>query len=257
MTELPSSPSHEFCGTVAELGSAVTHRSVGDQVYGLVPFDRDGAAAEYVAVPADRIAIKPTSLSNVEAAALPLPALTAHQALFEHAHLVRGERVLVHGGAGGVGGYALQMAAGAGAEVTVTTVGAADYLKELGAHEVIDVRQAEFFARTGFFDLIVDTVGGETLDRSYDLLRPGGRLVTLQGPPDPHRAAEVDITAILFIVSADTAALTALAALADSGSLRVTIAATFPLYDGRLAYASGAQSGRAPGKTVLTVETAH
>ncbi|MBV9639071.1 MAG: NADP-dependent oxidoreductase [Mycobacteriaceae bacterium] len=249
----PIIPSHEFSGRVAELGSAVTRFGVGDEVYGVVPFDRDGAAADYVAVPADQTAARPTSLTDVEAAALPLPALTAQQALFDHAHLAGGERVLVLGGAGGVGGYAVQLAAAAGADVTATTVGAVDYVEKLGAHQVIDVRNDDFSARTREFDVVIDTVSGDTLDRSYDLLRRGGRLVTLQTPPDQQRAAELGITAIFFVVTTDTAALTNLAALADSGALTVTIAATFPVSDGRAAYASGAQSGRRPGKTVLTV----
>jgi NADPH:quinone reductase-like Zn-dependent oxidoreductase len=249
----PIIPSHEFCGTVAGIGSAVTTLSAGDAVYGLVPFDRDGAAAEYVTVPADQTAAKPTSLSDVEAAALPLSSLTAQQALFDHAHLAAGERVLVHGGAGGVGGYVVQMAAAAGAEVTATTVGATEYVKKLGAQEVIDVRDAGFPERKAVFDVVIDTVSGDTLDRSYELLRPGGRLVTLQTPPNQQRAAELGITAIFFVVTTDTTALTSLAKLAASRDLRVTIAATFPLSQGRAAYASGAQTARQPGKTVLTV----
>jgi NADPH:quinone reductase-like Zn-dependent oxidoreductase len=249
----PIIPSHEFSGVVAEVGGGIDGFTLAQQVYGLVPFDRDGAAADYVAVPADQAAVKPKSLSHIEAAALPLPALTAQQALFDHAHLGAGERVLVHGGAGGVGGYAVQMAAAAGAEVTATSIGAVGYVKELGAHEVIDVRTNDFSTRTGAFDVVLDTVGGDTLDRSYPVLRPGGRLVTLQAPPDQHRVAQLDITAIFFIVTTDTVALTKLAALVDSAGLRVTIAATFPLSEGAAAYTSGARAGRRPGKTVLTV----
>ncbi|WP_375488311.1 zinc-binding dehydrogenase [uncultured Mycobacterium sp.] len=245
--------SHEFSGRVAEIGSADKEFAIGDEVYGLVPFDRDGAAAEYVAVSADHSGAKPLSLSHIEAAALPLPALAAQQALFDHAHLSAGERVLVHGGAGGVGGYLVQMAAAAGAHVTATTRSGLDYVKALGANEVIDVRNDDLSTRTGAFDVVVDTVSGDTLDRSYALLRRGGRLITLQAPPDQRRAAELGITALFFIVTSDTAALTNLAALADSSALRVTIAATFPLSQGAAAYASGAQAGRQPGKTVLTV----
>jgi len=252
----PIIPSHEFCGTIAAIGSAVTNLSAGEAVYGVVPFDRDGAAADYVAVPAGQAAAKPTSLSVVEAAALPLPALTAQQALFNHAQLRAGERVLVQGGAGGVGSYAVQMAAAAGADVTATTVGAVDYVTELGARDVIDVCIGDFPMRKGTFDVVIDTVGGDILDGSYDQLRPGGRLVTLQTPPNQQRAAELGITAIFFIVTTDTTALTSLAELADSSGLRVTIAGTFPLAQGRAAFASGGQTGRRPGKTVLTVKSA-
>lgn len=253
----PIIPSHEFSGSVAEIGSAVREFDIGDEVYGLVPFDRDGAAAEYVAVPADHTGAKPRSLSHVEAAALPLPALTAQQALFDHAHLSAGEHVLVHGGAGGVGGYVVQMAAAAGAHVTATTRGSVDYVKALGATEVIDIRNDDFSTRTRAFDVVIDTVSGDTLDRSYALLRRGGRLITLQSPPDQRRAAQLGITAVFFIVTSDAAALTNLAALAESSALRVTIAATFPLSQGAAAYASGAQAGRQPGKTVLTVRPPH
>ncbi len=252
----PVIPSHEFCGMVASAGDAVRRWSVGDWVYGLIPFDQDGAAAEYVVVPADRTAAKPMSVTAVEAAALPLPALTARQALFTHARLTAGERVLVQGGAGAVGGYAVQLAAAAGADVTATTVGAVDYVKGLGADEVVDISCPGEAGPAGVFDVVIDTVSGETLNRSYELLRPGGRLVTLQTPPDQQRAAERRITAIFFVVTADTAALTELAALVDAGTLRVTVAATFPLSDARTAYASGARTGRAPGKTVLTVRPA-
>jgi NADPH:quinone reductase-like Zn-dependent oxidoreductase len=249
----PIIPSHEFSGGVAEIGSAITEFAIGDEVYGLVPFDRDGAAAEYVAVPADHIGPKPLSLSHIEAAALPLPALTAQQALFDHAQLGVGERVLVHGGAGGVGGYVVQMAAAAGAHVTATIRSGVDYVKALGANEVVDIRNDNLSTGTEAFDVVVDTVGGDTLDRSYALVRPGGRLITLQTPPDQGRAAQLGITAIFFIVTTDTTALTNLAALADASALRITIAATFPLSQGAAAYASGAKAGRQPGKTVLTV----
>ncbi|MET0704095.1 MAG: NADP-dependent oxidoreductase [Mycobacterium sp.] len=249
----PIIPSHEFSGVVSELGAGVTSVAVGTEVYGLVPFDRDGAAADVVAVPADQLAAKPRSLSHLEAAALPLPALTAQQALFEYANLVEGERVLVLGGAGGVGGYAVQMAAAAGAQVTATTVGAVDYVRSLGAAEVIDVRTADFTGLVPPVDCLIDTVSGDTLDRSYGLVRRGGRLVTLQTPPDLDKARQFGVEAMFFVVSTDTRALTRLAELVDTDGLRVTIAATFTLADGRAAYASGATSGRPPGKTVLKV----
>jgi NADPH:quinone reductase-like Zn-dependent oxidoreductase len=249
----PIIPSHEFSGVVRELGSGVTSVAIGTEVYGLVPFDRDGAAADVVAVPADQLAAKPRSLSAIEAAALPLPALTAQQALFEHAKLTEGERVLVLGGAGGVGGYAVQMAAAAGAHVTATTIGAVDYVRSLGAHEVIDVRTRDFTTLVPAFDCVIDTVSGDTLDRSYGLVRRGGRLVTLQTPPDLEKAKHFGVEAMFFVVSTNTAALARLAELVDTDGLRVTIAATFALADGQAAYASGATSGRPPGKTVLTV----
>ena len=239
----PIIPSHEFSGVIPQ---------TGEEVYGLVPFDRDGAAAEYVSVPASQIATKPAHLSHVEAAALPLPALTAQQAL-DRAGVTAGERVLVHGAAGAVGGYATQMAAALGAHVTATAVSGIDYVRELGADTVIDVRTEAFDAEAGAYDVVIDTVSGETLDRSYAVLRRGGHLVTLQTQPDQAQADRYGVTAIFFIVATDSDELAKLARLVDGQGLRVTIARTFPLADGRAAYASRSAPHRKPGKTVLTV----
>jgi NADPH:quinone reductase-like Zn-dependent oxidoreductase len=239
----PIIPSHEFSGVIAQ---------TGDEVYGLVPFDRDGAAAEYVSVPASQIAPKPAHLSHVEAAALPLPALTAQQAL-DRAGVTAGERVLVHGAAGAVGGYATQMASALGAHVTATAVSGIEYVRELGADTVVDVRTEAFDADAAAFDVVIDTVSGDTLDRSYAVLRRGGRLVTLQTPPDQAKADRYGVTAVFFIVATDSDELAKLAHLVDDSRLRVTISRTFPLADGRAAYASRSAPNRKPGKTVLTV----
>ena len=248
----PIIPSHEFSGAVAAVGAGVTDFEVGAAVYGTVPFDRDGAAADFVVVPATHVAAKPRSLTDVEAAALPLPALTAQQALFDHAHARAGDQVLVLGGAGGVGGYAVQLAVFAGADVTATCRGAVDYVRGLGARRVIDVRSADLDTEAGAYDVVIDTIGGQTLDRSYALLRRGGRLVTLQSPPDQAEAGRRGITATFFIVGTDSAQLDRLAEVVDGRGLRVTVAATYPLRDGAAAYASRARD-RGPGKTVLVV----
>lgn len=247
----PIIPSHEFCGEVAALGPGVTGVAVGQLVYGMVPFDRDGAAAEFVAAPRTQIAAKPATLSAVEAAAVPLPALTARQALFDHADVRAGDRVLVLGGAGGVGGYVVQMAAAVGADVTATSRGSAHYVRGLGARRVIDTRTEEFDTSADTYDVVVDTVGGDMLDRAYAVVRRGGRLISLQIPPDQAKAEQYGITAVFFIVTADAAQLTRLADTVDRQGLRVTVAATYPLSDGAAAYASRSSGG--PGKTVLTV----
>jgi NADPH:quinone reductase-like Zn-dependent oxidoreductase len=249
----PTTPSHEFSGVVAELGDQALGVTVGQEVYGLIPFDHNGAAAEYVSAPTPTVAAKPASLSHVEAAALPLAALTAWQALVDHAKIRSGERVLIHGGAGGVGGYATQIAAARGAHTTVTSRGQIDYVMSLGAQTVIDARSDDFDTEPGVFDIVIDTVGGQTLARSFPVLRRGGRLITLQEPPDQDKAAQYGIDATFFIVTADHNGLTQLAGLVDSGSLRVTVAQCFPLADGAAAYASATSPNRAPGKTVLTV----
>lgn len=251
----PTIPAHEFSGLVVDQGSEVTDVEVGDPVFGLIRFDRQGAAAEYVTVPAKDVARAPSSLSHAEAAALPLAALTAWQGLFDLAALQQGERVLIHGGAGGVGGFAVQLAKNAGARVTTTVRGVDDlvFVRELGADEVVDTTVDDFTADGRSYDVVFDTIGGDVLERSYGVLVPRGRLVTLQAPPDPRRAEQAGIDARFFVVSPDVGELNALAELADRGLLRVSLAATFPLERGREAFASGALADRAPGKTVLVV----
>jgi NADPH:quinone reductase-like Zn-dependent oxidoreductase len=249
----PVIPSHEMSGTIAEVGLSVSGLGVGDEVVGLLPFDRDGAAAEFVAAPSRVLASRPRMVTHVEAAAVPLAALTAWQALVEHAAVQSGERVLVHGGAGGVGVYAVQLAAARGADVTATATGDdAAFVETLGASRVIDFRNEAFDEVVSGLDAVLDTVGGSTLDRSYDVLRQGGRLVTLGGPPSPDRARSAGVDALFFVVRPDRDQLTHLAAMVDDGSLRPVVAQTFPLSAGRAAFESETAI-RQPGKTVLIV----
>jgi len=170
----PVIPAHEMSGVVAALGPGAGGFAAGGEVYGLVQFDRDGAAADYVAVPAAELAAKPRAASHVEAATLPLAALTAWQALVDHAAVEPGERVLVHGGAGGVGVYAVQLASILGGDVTATgRDGQGDFVRKLGAATFLVTGEgggADFGAAA--FDVVIDTVGGAVLDTSYDLLRP-------------------------------------------------------------------------------------
>lgn len=253
VSRTPVIPSHEVSGVVVEKGSGVTDFEPGDEVYGLIGFDREGAAAEFVAVPAADLAAKPSTASHAVAAALPLAGLTALQALVDHAAVQPGESVLVHGGAGGVGALAVQLAAILGARVTATVRSdAGELVRGFGARRVIDVR-AEAFDESGPYDIVIDTVGGETLDRSFGVLRRGGRLITLSAPPPAGRADEYGVTATFFIVSPNREQLGELAALVDGGRLRVEIAATFPLDRGREAFESGLSSGRRAGKTVIVV----
>lgn len=253
-THAPAIPAHEFSGVVVELGTEVTTASRGDLVYGLIRFDRQGAAAEYVAVPARDIARKPKALSHAEAAALPLAALTAWQGLFDVAKVRSGERVLILGGAGGVGAFAVQLAKHAGAVLTATARGEGiAFCRELGADVVIDADRDDFASNGHIFDVVFDTVGGDALARSYDALVPRGRLVTLQAPPDQQRADEAEVEAFFFVVSPDIGELETIASLADGGLLQVTLAASYPLERARDAFESGSAERRAPGKTVLIV----
>jgi NADPH:quinone reductase-like Zn-dependent oxidoreductase len=254
----PVIPSHEVSGTVVELGADAKSLlpggvDVGSDVFGLIRFDRDGAAAEYVSVPAADLASKPTTVSHVVAAALPLAALTALQALVDHAQLQAGERVLVLGGAGGVGAFAVQLARHLGARVTATARdGDVAFVHELGAETVIDFETEDAAALSGF-DVVINAVGGAAQESSYGMVRPGGQLVMLSVPPSVEKAMEHRINATFFVVAPDRTQLATIAVLVDAGALTVPIAARYPLAEGRRAYESGADSGRRPGKTVLVV----
>ncbi|OBC02308.1 NADP-dependent oxidoreductase [Mycobacterium sp. 852002-40037_SCH5390672] len=250
-SRVPVIPSHEVSGVVEAVAADVTDFAPGAEVYGLVSFDRDGAAADFVAVPAADLAAKPSTVSHTVAAALPLAGLTALQALVDHAAVQPGESVLVHGGAGGVGLLAVQLAALLGARVTATVRSdTASLLRGCGAQRVIDVR-TEAFDETGY-DVVIDTVGGQTLQRSFGVLRRGGRLVTLSAPPPDGRAEEFGVTATFFIVTPNRDQLNELAALVDSDRLHVAIAQTFGLDEGRKAFESRSH-GRRAGKTVIVV----
>jgi NADPH:quinone reductase-like Zn-dependent oxidoreductase len=253
----PVIPSHEVSGTVAGLGSGADGLAVGDEVYGLIDFDRDGAAAEYVTLPAAALAARPRAVSHVAAATLPLAALTAWQALVDYAAVEPGEQVLVLGGAGGVGCYAVQVAAILGG--TVTATGRAtqrDFVLGLGATTFLASGPGNAAgyeaAAPGGFDVVIDTVGGAVLDAAYGMTRRGGRLVTLGASPSVDKAAALGVNAMFFIVTPDAAELTRLAGLVDDGRLRPVVSQTFPLSEGRQAFES-APRPHPPGKTVLIV----
>ena len=272
----PTIPSHEVSGTVVGLGPDADGVAVREEVYGLIDFDRDGAAAQYVTLPAAHLAARPRTVSHVDSATLPLAALTAWQALVDHAGLKPGERVLVQGGAGGVGSYAVQLAASLGGIVTATGRAAQrDFVLGLGAgtflasdsadadadahaHAHTDTAAAGAGPATttttpeGGFDVVIDTVGGPVLEASYGMTRRGGRLVTLSAPPDADKAAALGLRAVFFIVAPDAAELAQLAELVDDGKLRPVLSQTFPLRDGRDAFES-ATVPHPPGKTVLIV----
>jgi NADPH:quinone reductase-like Zn-dependent oxidoreductase len=244
LDRLPAVPSYELSGVVAAVAGNVGAISVGDEVYGLTPFDRDGVAAEYAAVPAAALAPKPSTLSHVESAAVPLPALSAWQGLFAHGGLEPGERVLVHGAVGGVGQFATQLARWRGAYVVATASPRAfEGARALGAHEVIDGRR-ELDDGVGPVDLVFDTVGGEFLGRAPALLARGGRLVSI--------AAEPPGEGTYFVVEPNREQLVELARLLDSGELRVAIDSTFALSEATAAFERSLASGKR-GKVVIRV----
>jgi NADPH:quinone reductase-like Zn-dependent oxidoreductase len=240
---LPAIPSYELAGVVEEAGPGVAAVAPGDEVFALTPFDRDGVAADYTAVAAELLAAKPRSFSSAESAALPLPALTAWQGLFDHGRLAAGERVLIHGAAGAVGGLAVQLARTRDAYV-VGTAAAAELglVRELGAQEAVDA--AGFEDAVAPVDLVFDTVGGERLRRSGAVLRPGGRLVSVaEAPPDGGE---------YFTVEPNRDQLWSIARLADAGELRRPSVEIFPLASAREAFARSLERGRR-GKVVLAV----
>lgn len=252
----PIVPSHEFSGVVTQVGPDVTGIAVGDEVFGLVPFDRDGAAAEYVTTPASSLTRKPAGVTHLDAAAAVLPALTAMEALAEHLRVGAGQRLLIRGGTGGVGAFLVQLARRQGVEVTATTRSAdtAERVRRLGAREVLLGDEPEQIADASF-DAAIDSVGAGTPAWLYRAVRPGGRVVTLQEPPDTALAAQYGVDARFFVVDADAAALARLADALDGGNLEVAIGNVFSLPEGRAAYASRG-TAPAPGKTVLVVDAA-
>lgn len=231
----PLIPAHDLSGVVAEFGAGVADLRVGDQVYGLIGFDRPGAAAEYVAVPAAQLAAKPASVDHVAAATVPLGALTAWQALVDHAKLAAGQHVLVHGGAGGVGSYAVQLAAQLGARVTATASASdAEFVAGLGAHATIDYH-GRFEDQVTDVDVVIDTVGGTTLARSWPVLRPGGILVGVADAPPAEDAERHGVRGVYFVVAPDRDQLTSLARLVDTGELRPMPGPVFALAETRTA----------------------
>lgn len=248
----PAIPCHDLSGTVAGSGPGGTDWADGTEVYALVGFDRPGAAADYVTVPAADLAAKPAAIDHVAAAAIPLGGLTAWQALQDHANLQPGQHVLVHGGAGGVGAYAVQVAAALGARVTATASARdAAYVTDLGAHQVIDYK-GRFEDEISDVDVIVDPVGGDMLARSWSVLRPGGILVAIAEEPPADHGGRDDVRGVYFIVEPNGEQLSQLAKLADEGKLRAAVSTTFGLAD--LPEAFTAQQHRShPGKVVITV----
>ncbi|MFI1280610.1 NADP-dependent oxidoreductase [Streptomyces sp. NPDC020858] len=243
----------DVSGTVEAVGPGVTFHRVGDEVYGMPRFPQQaGAYAEYVTAPARHFARKPASLDHVEAAALPLAALTAWQALVDTAGVSAGQRVLVHAAAGGVGHLAVQIAKARGAYVIGTASAAKhDLLRDLGADELIDYRTTDFEDVVSDVDVVIDAIGGDYGQRSLKVLKPGGHLVTLPGP-DGIPADAQGVQAAWVIVEPDLKGLEEIAALVEQGLLKPLIDTVLPLEQAAKAHEIGEQ-GRTTGKIVLTV----
>lgn len=244
----------DVSGTVVARGADAGAFALGDAVYGMVQFPEMGAAyAEYVSAPAAHLAHKPAAIDHVAAASVPLAALTAWQALFDTAQLQPGQTVLIHAAAGGVGHLAVQLAKWRGARVIGTaSAHNAGFLRELGVDQAIDYTSAAFEQAAGMVDVVLDTVGGSTLERSFAVVRPGGILTSIVAHPAQEQAATHGIRAQWVFVHTDGPALAQIASLIDAGHVRPYVSATFPLAQARDAHALG-ELRRTRGKIVLRV----
>lgn len=276
---LPITLGHDVAGTVLEVSSHVSSVRVGDRVYARVGKDQIGTFAERVAVAETDLALAPTNISAVEAASLPLVALTAWQALVEKGNVRPGQKVLIHAGAGGVGTIAIQLAKHLGATVATTaSASSADFLYGLGADLVIDYRTEDFETKLSGYDFVLDSLGGENLEKSLRILAPGGTAIGIAGPPDPafakksrlnplvrlaiaalsskirRRARKLGVTYQFLFMHADGTQLRDIAELVEDGTIRPVVGATFPFAQ-TLDALSSLGIGGLHGKTVITLPT--
>lgn len=275
--KMPLILGHDLAGTVVAVGPGATRFKVGDAVFACAGGDRIGTFAERIAIAEKDVSAKPISLGMTEAAALPLAALTAWQVLVERAQLQPGQRVLIHAGSGGVGTVAIQLAKHLGAHVA-TTVGTAniELARSLGADEVIDYRHEAFEQLLSDFDVVLNTLDGDVLERSLSVLKPGGKLISISGPPDPAFAAASGVNwivrQVMRLISAkirrkavqrgvdynflfmrpDGGQLAEIAKLVDAGVIRPVIDREFPFAETPAALDRSA-SGRARGKVIVRI----
>jgi NADPH:quinone reductase-like Zn-dependent oxidoreductase len=275
--KLPIVLGNDLAGVVVATGPRVQRFKPGDAVYAKPRRDRIGAFAEYLAIDESDVAPKPERLDMTEAASLPLVALTAWQALVEKAYVRPGQKVLIHAGSGGLGSIAIQLAKHLGATVATTTSAAnAGWVKDLGADVVIDYKTQDFAAELSGYDLVLDTQGGQTLNKSLQVLKPGGTIISVAGPPDPvfarefganwvlvqamralsfsirRKAARRSVTYSFLFMTANGEQLRTLGALVDAGVIRSVVDRVFPFKD-TLAALSYVEGGRSKGKVVVSM----
>ncbi len=268
---------NDLAGVVEGVGAKVSRFKVGDEVYARPSDDRIGSFAEYIAVKESALAIKPANLTMEEAASIPLVALTAWQTLVDKGQLKEGQKVLIHAGSGGVGTIAIQLAKHLGASVATTASAAnAAMLKDLGADIVIDYKTEDFSTKLSGYDLVLDTQGGDTLTRSLGVLKPGGKLIGIAGPPDPafarQRKANAVVRLVMWLLSYRIRAAAArngasyafhfmtanghqlgeITKLLEAGRIRPVVDRVFPFEQTRQAV-DYVDSGRAKGKVVIKV----
>jgi NADPH:quinone reductase-like Zn-dependent oxidoreductase len=244
-------PGHEFSGVVVGVGKDVGSLEIGRDVYGMNDWFAEGAMADYCIAPFSSVAPKPPSLTHIEAASVPIGALTAWQGLFGRAKLQPGERVLVHGGTGAVGIFAVQLASLHGAHVVATaSAGDFDFVASLGAEQVIDYHRSRFEQSVGQLDVVFDTVGGDTLDRSWGVLKPSGRMITIAA--DAEGATDARVKEAFFIVEPNQKQLSEIGDLIDTGRIWTVVDSVVPLSQAWDAY-TGRVDRRGRGKLVVAV----
>ncbi|HZO78932.1 MAG TPA: NADP-dependent oxidoreductase [Solirubrobacteraceae bacterium] len=242
-------PAHEGSGVVVALGYGTAGLSVGDEVYGLIDGYRDGWAAEYVAIEARSLAPKPTALDFVQAAAMPQAGLTSWQAFFDHGQLQPDQTVVIHGAGGGVGSIGVQLARWAGAHVVGTgRESARQRVLDLGAEDFVDVERDGWETTIGQVDLVYDAIGGDVLDHSLAIVKPGGALVSIMAPVQTGRD---DIRMVHFVRDPSGVELQEITRLVDEGVLRPQVGAVYPLTQARQAFMAKSTQ-HIPGKVVLT-----
>ncbi len=244
-------PGHEFSGVVEAVGANIDSGEIGREIYGMNDWFADGATAEYCTSVLASVANKPSRLSHPEAAAVPIGALTAWQGLLDRARLRAGERILIHGGSGAVGVFAIQLAHRVGAHV-ISTASARnfDFLSQLGAQQLIDYRSERFEDHARDLDVVFDTVGGETLQRSWSLLKPGGRMITIA---DSEGTKDERIEQAFLIVEPNQEQLNEMAHLLDSGELHSFVDAVVSFDKASDAYCATIENRTGRGKLVLSL----
>ena len=255
---MPATLGGDVAGVVAGVGESASGLNVGDRVYGYASLVSGGSGsfAEFVAAMILTVAPAPQKVNFVEAAALPLVGASAVQAIEQHIKLQLGQKILIHGGAGGIGSVAIQVAKSIGAYVATTaTAEDSAYVQELGANEVIDYKKEAFEKKLTNFDAVFDTVGGDTTDKSFKVLKKGGMLVSMLGQPNPALSQQYGVTAIGQMTHATTDVLKRLAQLVDNGALKIHVDKVFPLDKAKEAFQL-LEEGHPRGKVVVEVKRA-
>ena len=251
--QMPAIPGYDLAGVVEESGPGAARFKKGDEVFAYLNLRRGGAYAQYAIVKEDEVAAKPAKTSFEEAAAVPLAALTAWQALVETAKLEAGQTVLIHGGSGGVGSFAIQIARARGAKVIATaSTRNQETLKQLGADQPIDYTTTKFEEAAKNVDVVLDTVAGETLARSYAVLKKGGIVVSILEPPNKEELSKREIRGQVILVRPDSGMLAEIGKLIDAGKIKPVVSQVLPLAEAAKAHQQ-IETGHTRGKIVLKV----